>query len=95
MVAGAAVVGVWLVIVFAGILARADELDATQRAEQADFESLTVHAELADREIDFIETDQFVRQAARAEGYGAEGERRFRLPDDAPPPPTITPLGAP
>jgi hypothetical protein len=95
MIAGAAVVGVWLVVVFAGILARADELEASQRVEQEEVESLTIHAELADREIEFVETDAFVQQAARGEGYGGEGERAFRLPDDAPPPPTIRPLGAP
>ena len=95
MIAGAAVVGIWLVVVFAGILARADELEATERLEQAEVEALTVHAELADREIEFVDTDAFIEQAARGEGYGGEGERRFRLPDDAPPPPTVRPLGEP
>jgi hypothetical protein len=95
MAAGAILVGVWLVVVFAGILGRGDELEATVRVEQAEVESLEVHSRLADEEVRFIDTDAFAQQAARAEGYGDEGERRFRLPDDAPPPPTIRPLGAP
>jgi cell division protein FtsB len=95
MIAGAAVVGVWLVVVFAGIIARADELDATVQVEQAEVDALQMHADLADREITFVSTDAFVQQAARGEGYGEAGERRFRLPDDAPPPPTIRPLGSP
>ena len=52
MVAGAVLVGVWLVIVFTGILSRADELEASERLEQAQVEDLAMHAELANREID-------------------------------------------
>jgi hypothetical protein len=95
MVAGAALVGVWLVIVFAGILSRAEELEATERTEQAEVAELQVHSDLADEEIEFVDSADFVQQAARGEGFGQEGERRFRLPDDAGPPPTIRPLGAP
>lgn len=95
MVAGAVLVGVWLVIVFTGILSRADELDASERLEHAQVEDLAMHAELANREIAFVKTDDFVEQAARGEGFGKAGERRFRLPEDASPPPTIRPLGAP
>ena len=95
MGAGAVLVGVWLVVVFTGILSRADELEASQRLEQAQVEDLAMHAELANREIAFVKTDDFVEQAARGEGFGKEGERRFRLPEGASPPPTIRPLGAP
>jgi hypothetical protein len=94
MVAGAVLVGAWLVIVFTGIVSRADELEATEKAEQAEVEELAIHAELAQREIRFVDSVDFVEQAARGEGFGQGGEKRFRLPDDAPvPPPTIIPLG--
>ena len=95
MVAGAVLVGIWLVIVFTGILSRADELEASEQLERAQVEDLATHADLAQREIEFVATDDFVQQAARGEGFGKEVERRFRLPDEAPPPPTIRPLGAP
>ena len=95
MIAGAAVVGVWLVVVFTGILSRAEELEASEQVERAQVADLAMHAELADREIEFVRSDDFVEQAARGEGFGLEGERRFRLPEDAPAPPTIRPLGAP
>ena len=95
MAAGAVIVGVWLVIVFTGILSRADELEAAERLEQRQVEELATHADLADREIEFVESDDFVQQAARGQGFGQAGERAFRLPEDAPPPPTIRPLGHP
>jgi hypothetical protein len=40
MVAGAVLVGIWLVIVFTGILSRADELEASEQLERAQVEDL-------------------------------------------------------
>ena len=95
MLAGAAVVGAWLVLVFAGILSRADELEATARDEQSRVDALEMHAALVEDEIDFVESGAFIDQAARGLGLGPDHERRFSLPEGAPPPPTIVPLGAP
>jgi hypothetical protein len=44
-------------------------------------------------ELEFIESDRFVEQQARAAGFGRPGEQAFSLPEDAPPPPRIVPLG--
>jgi hypothetical protein len=95
MALGAALVGAWLVIVFAGIVSRADELEATADQARRARDMLVIQAELVEDEIEFVRSDAFVRQAAREQGLGEAGERAFRLPDDAPTPAPIVPLGAP
>jgi hypothetical protein len=95
MIVGAAIVAVWLVVVFAGIVSRADELEATADRERQTRDALVIQSELVDDEIDFVRSEAFVQQAAREHGYGTDGEQHFRLPDDAGTPPPIHPLGAP
>jgi hypothetical protein len=95
MVVGAAIVGAWLVIVFAGIVSRADELEATADQERRTRDMLMIQADLVQKEIDFVRSDAFVQQAARQLGLGERGERAFRLPGDAPTPAPIAPLGGP
>ena len=95
MVVGAAIVAVWLVVVFAGIVSRADELDAAADRERQTRDTLIIQSELVDDEIDFVRSDAFVQQAARAHGYGTADEQHFRLPEDAGTPPPIRPLGEP
>lgn len=82
-----------IVFVFAGTLARATELEARAARARAEVAALEARVEAGRAEVDFLESDAFVDQQARAAGYGAKGEIRFRLPDDAPPPPPLRVLG--
>jgi len=82
-----------IVFVFAGTLARATELEAQAAQARAEIAALEARTEAGRNEIEFIKSDAFIEQQARAAGYGLKGEQRFRLPDDAPSPPAITSLG--
>lgn len=82
-----------IVFVFAGTLARATELEAQAVQARAEIAALEARAEAGRAEIEFMKSDAFIEQLARAAGYGRKGEQRFRLPDDAPSPSPIVPLG--
>ena len=82
-----------IVFVFAGALSRATELEqeaARARAEVAALESRLVEG---NAEVEFLRSDRFLEQQARVVGYGERGEVPFRLPDEAPSPEPIVPLG--
>jgi len=83
-----------IVVVFAGALTRATELEEEAARARAEIAALNGRVEAGKAEIDFIESDRFVEQQARAAGFGKQGEHAFRLPDDAPPPTPIGMLGA-
>ena len=83
-----------LIFVFAGTLARATELEAEAALARADYALLEARVEAGLAELEFIETETFIDQAARAVGYGDAGETPFRLPPDAPEAKAIPPLGA-
>lgn len=87
-------VAVGVVVVFAGTLTRATEVEEEAARARAELALLQGRVDAGRAEIDFVETDRFVEQQARAAGFGARGERAFRLPDDAPPPPPVVMLGA-
>jgi hypothetical protein len=81
------------VILFAGNLSGATELE--ERAARASA-SVVVLEELVaagSRELAFTETAEFVLQQARAIGYGQPGEKPFRLPEGAPSPAPLAWLG--
>jgi hypothetical protein len=84
-----------LVFLFSGSLDRSTDTEA--RAEQARAEVAARELELAAGEAEqaFFETDEFIRWQARALGFGqkSQGERLFALPEDAPEPASITPIG--
>jgi cell division protein FtsB len=82
-----------VVFVFAGSLARATELEAQAAQARAEVTALEARVAAGRAEVAFLEEDAFVDQQARANGYGEQGEQRFRLPDEAPSPPAIMPLG--
>lgn len=82
-----------LIFVFAGTLARATELEEEAAQARAGLQALQARVDEGLAELEFIETDAFVSQAARAVGYGEEGETFFRLPADAPPAEPIPALG--
>jgi cell division protein FtsB len=82
-----------IVFVFAGALSRATQLEqeaARARAEVAALESRLMEG---NAEVEFLKSDRFLEQQARVVGYGERGEVPFRLPDGAPSPEPIVPLG--
>ena len=86
---------VGLVIVFSGSLTRSTDIEA--RAERARAEVASRELELAagEAELEFFQTDEFIRWQARSLGFGqkSQGETRFALPEDAPGPEPVTPIG--
>ena len=90
---GIAIVAVWLVFVFARALGDLDKATARQQSIAAEAATLEARLDADHRELDLVQTDAFQRLQARAYGLGGPGEIVFSLPQDAPPPPPITPLG--
>jgi len=86
-------VAIGVVLVFAGTLTRATELEAQAAEASAAVIALKDRLAAGDLELQFIETDRFVEQQARAAGFGSRDEHAFQLPEDAPPPPRIVALG--
>jgi cell division protein FtsB len=87
-------VAVGIIVVFAGTLTRATEVEEEAARARAELALLEERVAAGRAEIEFVETDRFVEQQARAAGFGSRGETAFRLPDDAPPPPPVVMLGA-
>lgn len=85
----------WLVFIFAGALARTNDLDARLTDARAQTAALEAQVEAGYAEIEFIKTDAYLEQAARGLGLGEQGEQSFALPDDAPPAQPIPLLGSP
>ena len=96
--AAAVVLGLFVaggvVFVFAGTLTRATEIEAEAARARAEIAALQRRVEAGRAELEFIESDRFVEQQARAGGFGSPGERSFQLPEDAPSPPPVVLLGA-
>jgi hypothetical protein len=89
-----AIVGVWLVFVFARALGDVDRATDKQHAINAEAATLQQRLDADHRELLLVQTDAFQQLQARAYGLGAPGEVVFSLPQDAPSPPPIVPLGA-
>ena len=92
-VIGIAIVAVWLVLVFARALGDVDRATARQQGVAAAAATLQAQLDADKREQQIVQTDGFQRLQARAYGMGAPGEVVFTLPQDAPSPAPITPLG--
>jgi hypothetical protein len=90
---GLAIVGVWLVFVFARALGDVDHATSRQQAVAEEASTLQARLEADRRELLLVQTDAFQRLQARAYGLGGPGEVVFSLPQDAPSAPPITPLG--
>lgn len=84
---------VGLVVVFSGSLTRSTDTGSRAEAAEADVQARTLVLEETKAEREFIETPEFARWQGRALGYGEPGEIRFALPDDAPSPAPIPPIG--
>jgi type II secretory pathway pseudopilin PulG len=91
VVALALVVG--LVAVFSGTLSRSTDTEARADEARAEVQVRELELAAAQEERDFFETDDFVRWQARVHGFGRAAEVRFALPEDAPPPAPIRPIG--
>ena len=91
----AIVVAIWFVIAFARTMTQLNDATARTAAVRADNAALTQRLAAAQHEADLLQSDPYLRFAARSFGMGGPGERAFGLEPGAPPPPAIVPLGAP
>ncbi len=90
----AAVIGLaWLIAVVAGAFSEASSLAARRVREQAINDQLRARVEAGRQEIAYLQTTPFLSFESRAYGMGSAREHPFALETDAPPPPSITPLG--
>jgi hypothetical protein len=89
-----AFVGLALVVVFAGTLARSSDLEAEAEVARVEVAALRERVQIGRAEVDFIDTEAFVEQVARTIGYGTRGERPFALEADAPSPAPVVPIGS-
>ena len=87
-------VAVGLIVIFAGTLARATELEQLAAIQRANVAAMQEQLAAAQAEVEFLDDDDLVEQHARAFGLGDRGERAFGLPADAPSPEPIVPLGS-
>ena len=86
-------VSIWLVAVFGRALAEANTLAERQAQEQQINDQLRARVNAGRAEISYIQTAPFLHFESRAYGMGGPGEHAFALATDAPPPPSLTPLG--
>ncbi|MFN8623186.1 MAG: hypothetical protein U0869_20800 [Chloroflexota bacterium] len=93
LIAGGAVAGLWLLVVFAGALADASTQAARLKQEQAVNAGLRAQVDAGSAEIQQIQARGFQDFLARAYGMGEPAERPYALQAGAPPPPSMVPLG--
>lgn len=86
-------VGVGLILVFGGALARSTAIEAEAERTRAEIEVLKARVAAGADEIAFYDTEASVLWQARANGYGEPGEQPFRLQATAPSPAPIVPVG--
>ncbi len=90
----AIVVALWFVIAFARTMTQLNDATTRTAAVRADTAALTQRLAAAQKEADLLQSDAYLRFAARSFGMGGPGERAFGLAPGAPPPAAIVPLGA-
>lgn len=86
-------IGVGLVVVFSGALTRSTDFELRAQEARAELEARQLELAASVEEREFFETDAFVLWQARVHGFGLPNENLFALPDDAPDPDPITPIG--
>ena len=91
IVACAVVVG--LVIVFSGSLTRSTDTESQAEQSRAEVQARQRVLEETEAEQAFIESREFILWQARVNGWGRAGEIRFALPEGAPEPAPIRPIG--
>jgi cell division protein FtsB len=95
LLVGGAVVGLWVLVVFANALADASQQTASLQKEQAVNASLEARVVAGEAEIERIVGPAFREFMARSYGWGLQPlERPFALALGAPPPSSMVPLGA-
>jgi hypothetical protein len=94
VVAGLAVI-VGLIVVFSGSLTRSTDIEARAELARTEIAALEDIAAAGQAELAFFGTDAFVSWQSRVYGFGdkSAGEKRFGLPDNAPPPDSLVPIG--
>ena len=87
------VVAFWFVVAFGRTMADLSAATARTAAVRADTAALTQRLAEAQKESALLQSDAYLRFAARSFGMGREGERAFGLAPGAPPPAPMVPLG--
>ena len=91
----AVIVAFWVVLAFGRTMAQLNEATIRAAAVRADNAELTLRLAQAQEEAALLQSDAYLRFAARGYGMGRPGERAFGLTPGAPPPASMTPLGGP
>src|SRR6186713_2884633 len=89
----AIVVALWFVLAFARTMTQLNDATARTAAVRADNAALTQRLAAAQTEADLLQSDAYLRFAARSFGMGGAGERAFGLAPGAPTPAPMVPLG--
>ena len=84
---------VGVVVVFSGTLTRSTDTEAQAEQMRAETARIAEQVEAGELELEFVETPDFVDWQARAIGFGQKGEQPFTLPEGAPSPRPIVPIG--
>jgi cell division protein FtsB len=82
-----------ILVLFAGTLARATEIEQEASRARAEIAALETRLESGRAEVEYMQSQPFIEQQARAAGLGTKAELPFRLPDAAPSPPPLVALG--
>lgn len=82
-----------IVVVFSGTLTRSTDMEARAEQARAERDRAQAAVEAGELELQFVRSDEFVLWQARALGMGEKGEQPFELPEDAPSPAPIVPIG--
>ena len=82
-----------IVVVFSGSLSRSTDEEAQAERAQAEIDRIEERFAAGERELAFVQTEDFVRWQARAFGLGEAGEVPFALEPGAPEPEPIRPIG--
>jgi cell division protein FtsB len=87
------VVALWFVLAFGRTMAQLSEASARTSAVRADNAALTERLAQAQQEAALLQSDAYIRFAARSFGMGGPGETAFGLEPGAPSPAPMIPLG--
>lgn len=87
------VVALWFVLAFARTMSQLNEATTRTAGVRAENAALTQRLAAAQAEADLLQSDAYLRFAARSFGMGGAGERAFGLAPGAPSPAAMVPLG--
>ncbi len=82
-----------IVIVFSGSLTRSTDVEARAERARAEIAEIEERFAAGEKELAFVQTEDFIRWQARIYGLGEPGEMPFELEADAPPPQPVHPIG--